>query len=171
MKLSFGLNGSAVECTIGHSLLIAAATHLKECRKTAFSDSLDTIANRGFSNETKDLVLNLLGNAIYNQMPTDAEVKSWINTLDGKKFALIYGTRNLQTPLTPTTADTVFDEMGDEGFEQLSNSLEELCLGTEQASLSREHAKNKLEEFRLEVTDLRKELETKRDAKKELANG
>lgn len=165
MKLSFGLNGSQVECTVGHSLLIAAAAHIKSGRKTAFEDSLDTIAAKGFSETTKELVLNLLESSIREQMPTNQEVSEWLRTLDGKRFALIHGTLKQPKPITPDTVESVFDEMGEKGFEDLSNAIEEICVGTEMARVNREYAKTLLDSSRMEVSEMSRKLQEKYEEK------
>ena len=59
MKLKFPLNGSTVECAIGHSVLTAAFEHIKKDRHALFRATMDAIAQSG-APEAKDSLILLL---------------------------------------------------------------------------------------------------------------
>ncbi len=138
MKLPFKLNGNTFECSIGYSLLNAASTKIKADRLASFRANLEIIASQGPNANSNDSIKRVLEEHIYTQIPSDDEVKQWLGTLDGKRFSLVYGTRNQPIKLNEETVDSVLDEMSEDEHSKLSYAVETLCFGSVIADLTRQ---------------------------------
>ena len=176
MKLAFKLSGNQFECTIGHSLLIAASSAIKQGRHDAFRATMAILGEQGSTVDTKESAISLLQDHIKTQIPDDQEVRAWLQTFDGQKFALVHGTQKMPLKLTQETADQVLDEMSNEDHDKLVFAISDLCFGTEMTEINRqsekefleisklrlERLKTSTEEFKQEAEAIRLEAEAKK---------
>ncbi len=160
MKLTFKLNENNFDCNIGYSLLNAASERIKSDRMAAFRATLEVLASQGAGVDTKDSMKRVLEEHIYTQIPSDDEVKQWLGTLDGKRFALIYGTRKMPTKLSEDLADTVLDDMPEEKHSELSYAIETLCFGAVIADLTRQSSEAMLSRAKVELEKAKNESST-----------
>mgnify|MGYP001574829348 FL=1 len=169
MKLSFSLSGNQFDCTIGHSLMISAMNSLKKNRHEAFRATMAILGEQGPAVDTKESAIALLQDHVRNQIPDDQEVKIWLQTFEGQKFALIHGTQKMPLKLTEDTADQVLDEMSEDDHNRFVSAISDLCFGSQMAELNRqseneslELAKLQLERLRSNVAGFKKEAETEK---------
>lgn len=164
MKLSFSLSGNQFDCTIGHSLMISAMNSLKKNRHEAFRATMAILGEQGPSVDTKDSAIALLQDHVRNQIPDDQEVKIWLLTFEGQKFALVHGTQKFPIKLNDDTADQALDEMSEEDHQRLISAISDICFGSQMAEINRqseneslELAKAQLERLKANVAGYKKE--------------
>ncbi len=155
MKLSFSLSGNTFDCTIGHSLMISAMAELKKSRHEAFRATMAILGEQGATVDTKESAIALLQDHIRNQIPDDQEVKIWLQTFEGQKFALIHGTQKMPLKLTQETADQALDEMSESDHQRLVASISDLCFGSEMAEINRQSELESLELAKLQLERLK----------------
>lgn len=151
MKLKVKLNGTEIDCVVGHSLLTAAHDVLKKDKHSNFRATIDAIASAGSGMESKESLLLVLEEHIRGQVPTEMETKGWLTTPEGRKFSLIHGTRSYPVKLTPETADLVLDEMSEEESDAFLDAIMGICYGSQQASISRQIVEKAVERSRMEL--------------------
>ena len=159
MKLQIRLNGSPSECSIGYSLLTAAFDYLKKERHSLFRATIEAIASAGASLDSKESVLMVLEEHIRNQIPSDGEVKQWLITSEGQKFALIHGTRNYPTKLNSQTVEMVLDDMTEGEADAMVDAIGSLCFGAEMAKVNRESVTQMSRMSQLRLEDMKDEIE------------
>ena len=158
MKLQLRLNGTTCECSIGYSLLTAAFDHIKNDRHKLFKQTIEAIASAGSTLDAKESVLMALEEHIRSQVPTDSDIKQWLLTIEGQKFALIHGTRNYPTKLTSQTVEIVLDDMSEEEANSLVDAIGSLCFGSAMSEVNRASSDQLLQKSRIRLEEMKAEI-------------
>lgn len=146
MDLEFKLDGSTVKCRLGFGVMIAATEYLKEKRKREYRESRDLLAECGSSTpELQAEIVRITAEFLKNQTPSAEDVSDWLQTLDGIRFFMEYGTKNGPKKLNAETIERVLDQMPEEEFKKLIYAISELCLGSENSRNMRQLAQQKLD--------------------------
>ena len=155
MKLAFSLSGNQFDCTVGHSLMISAMNSLKKNRHEAFRATMAILGEQGPAVDTKDSAIALLQDHVRNQIPDDQEVKIWLQSFEGQKFALIHGTQKMPLKLNEDTADQALDEMSEDDHQRLVSAISDLCFGSQMAEINRQSENESLELAKLQLERLK----------------
>ena len=148
------LNGSTIKCKIGFGVTIAAADHIRELRKTNYRKDREMVAELGDTVEIKAMIADLLRGYLETQIPSENEVKEWLQTLPGMRFAIKYGTQQYPMKLTDETVELVMNEIGQEEFTEIVKTISEICDGEVAAGIKRSTAEQMIEIAQLELERL-----------------
>lgn len=148
-------NAEIVTLNVGLSLMIAAADEVRESRRVAFEYAITQLGGVATLGEKAQAeIINTLREFLPTQIPLDPEVAAWLQSWEGRFFAVQHATKKT-LKLDVSGAADLLDEISSADYLKITKAVDSLIYGEEEIAIrdSRIAVQIDLEETHLAIQE------------------